>query len=400
MNFYNYLESDKKKISNIKKLSKNFNIIFNKLKEDIKDEKKTLNVLNKNYSFNFKVSELKEYKKYKKIALIGMGGSILGAEALYGFLENRIKKKIYFFNDIDEIKLFKFKKKENLNKVLFIIISKSGDTLETLSNTFSLNIVKKNAKNLIIISEKKNNFLYKMSKNLNLFYIEHKNHIGGRYSVLSEVGIIPAYLMGINILKLRSKLLSFLKGKSKIFLRNSSIKMANYLNSKKYNNLIFLNYSPELEKFLFWCQQLIAESLGKKNKGFLPVISNVPKDHHSLLQLYLDGPKDKIFYIFYRNLNSKIKINLNNSLVKKNFLNKKSLNQVKSAQKNALIKSLKKNKIPFRKIEIKKNNEEVFGKLVSYFIIETIIIGNLCKINPYNQPAVEEVKIFTKKILS
>ena len=400
LNLHNYLESDKKKISNTIKLSKNFNIIFNKLKEDIKDEKKTLNVLNKNYSFNFKVSELKEYKKYKKIALIGMGGSILGAEALYGFLENRIKKKIYFFNDIDEIKLFKFKKKENLNKVLFIIISKSGNTLETLSNTFSLNIVKKNAKNLIIISEKKNNFLYKMAKNLNLFYIEHKNHIGGRYSVLSEVGIIPAYLMGINILKLRSKLLSFLKGKSKIFLRNSSIKMANYLNSKKYNNLIFLNYSPELEKFLFWCQQLIAESLGKKNKGFFPVISNVPKDHHSLLQLYLDGPKDKIFYIFYRNLNSKIKINLNNSLVKKNFLNKKSLNHVKSAQKNALIKSLKKNKIPFRKIEIKESNEEVFGMLVSYFIIETIIIGNLCKINPFNQPAVEEVKIFTKKLLS
>ena len=128
LNLHNYLESDKKKISNTIKLSKNFNIIFNKLKEDIKDEKKTLNVLNKNYSFNFKVSELKEYKKYKKIALIGMGGSILGAEALYGFLENRIKKKIYFFNDIDEIKLFKFKKKENLNKVLFIIISKSGNT--------------------------------------------------------------------------------------------------------------------------------------------------------------------------------------------------------------------------------------------------------------------------------
>ena len=76
------------------------------------------------------------------------------------------------------------------------------------------------------------------------------------------------------------------------------IKFANLLNSKKFNNLIFLNYAPELEKFLYWCQQLIAESLGKKNKGFLPIISNVPKDHHSLLQLYLDGPKDKIFYIF------------------------------------------------------------------------------------------------------
>ena len=71
-----------------------------------------------------------------------------------------------------------------------------------------------------------------------------------------------------------------------------------FINSKKINNLIFLNYSPELEKFLFWCQQLIAESLRKKNKGFLPCISNAPKDHHSLLQLYLDGPKDKLFHIF------------------------------------------------------------------------------------------------------
>ena len=81
------------------------------------------------------------------------------------------------------------------------------------------------------------------------------------------------------------------------------------MNSKKYNNLIFLNYSPELEKFLFWYQQLIAESLGKKNKGFLPVISNAPKDHHSLLQLYLDGPKDKIFYIFSSKKNQKKKLN-------------------------------------------------------------------------------------------
>ena len=73
--------------------------------------------------------------------------------------------------------------------------------------------------------------------------------------------------------------------------------MAQLINSNKYNNLIFLNYSPEVEKFCYWCQQLIAESLGKKNKGFLPVISNAPKDHHSLLQLYLDGPKDKVFFI-------------------------------------------------------------------------------------------------------
>ena len=119
---------------------------------------------------------------------------------------------------------------------------------------------------MIIISEKKNNYLYKLSNQLNLFYLEHKNYIGGRYSVLSEVGIIPAYLMGINISNLRSQVLFFLKGKSKSFLKDSSVKLANIMNSKKNNNIIFLNYCPKLEKFLFWCQQLIAESLGKNKK--------------------------------------------------------------------------------------------------------------------------------------
>ena len=163
---------------------------------------------------------------------------------------------------------------------------------------FSLNIIKKNKKNIIIISEKKDNFLFLVARKFNLFFVEHKNYIGGRYSVLSEVGLLPAYIMGLNIYKFRTQILECLKEKNKSFLKESTIKLASLINSKKFNNLIFLNYSPELEKFLFWSQQLIAESLGKKNKGFLPVISNAPKDHHSLLQLYLDGPKDKLFNIF------------------------------------------------------------------------------------------------------
>ena len=128
--------------------------------------------------------------------------------------------------------------------------------------------------------------------------------------------------MGINISNLRSQVLFFLKGKSKSFLKDSSVKLANIMNSKKNNNIIFLNYCPKLEKFLFWCQQLIAESLGKNKKGFMPVISNVPKDHHSLLQLYLDGPRDKIFYIF--SLEEKFKDKINGG----NFINK-SLSDIK-----------------------------------------------------------------------
>ena len=217
---------------------------------------------------------------------------------------------------------------------------------------------------------------------------------------MSEVGIVPAYLMGINIYKLRTNLLEYFQNTKKKMIKESVIKLSSCLRLRKYNNLIFLNYSPELEKFLFWLQQLIAESLGKKNKGFLPVVSNVPKDHHSLLQLYLDGPKDKIFYIFSTNEVSKIKLNIFKNPQKDNFLNKKTLNLVKEAQKRALTKVLQKNNMPYREIKIKKKDEQTLGKLFSYFIIETIMIGKLSKINPYDQPAVEQVKIYTKKILN
>jgi len=383
----------------IKSLSKKFEKVFIEIKNEISNENKTLNVLNKKFNFNFKTKDLQKFKKFKIIAIIGMGGSILGAEALYNFLDKKIKKKVYFFNNINENKIKNFKKKNNLSKILFIIISKSGNTIETLSNTYALKILKKNSKNIILISEKKNNALFSLSKKLNLFYIEHKQHIGGRFSVLSEVGIIPAYLMEVNVSKLRSKILESLKIKKKIFLKKNTIKLVQLINSKKFNNLIFLNYVPNLEKFLFWCQQLIAESLGKKNKGFLPMISNTPKDHHSLLQLYLDGPKDKIFYIFSYDKKSKEKIKLTKNTNFINFLNNKDLNTIKKAQKNALIKSFKKKKVPFREFKLKNFSEETLGELFSYFIFETVVIGKMLNINPFDQPAVERVKIDTKKSL-
>ena len=398
--FKNNIKIENTKNSSIKKLSKKFDKVFSDIKAETKNNQKTLNVLDKNFNFNFKLKDLKKFKKFKTIALIGMGGSILGAEAIYNFIQFKVKKKIYFFNNLDENKILRFKKKKNISNVLFIIISKSGSTIETLTNTFALNIMKKKSKNIILISEKRNNLLFTLSKKFNLFYIEHKSHIGGRFSVLSEVGIVPAYLMGLNVIKLRSKILDFLDKKNKIFLKDSTIKLATLMISKKFNNLIFLNYFPELEKFLYWCQQLIGESLGKKNKGFLPVISNVPKDHHSLLQLYLDGPKDKLFNIFSFENKSKDKIIINKKFKINNFLNNKTLSSVKNAQKKALVKLFTKKNIPFREFRIKKINEETLGKLFSYFIIETIILGKLLDVNPYNQPAVEEVKIETKKLLT
>jgi len=386
--------------NSIKKLTKEFNKIFDKTQKDINSPKKTLNVLNKKFTFNFKTKDLQKFKEFKNIAVVGMGGSILGSEAINNFLGKKIKKRLYFFDNLDPKKISNLKKTKNLNKVLFLIISKSGNTIETLSNFLTLNIIKKNSKNIIVISEKKNNLLVSLSKKFNLFYVQHKDYIGGRYSVLSEVGIVPAYLMGINIRNLRSDIQIFLKGKEKLFLKESVVQLASLLNFKKINNLIFLNYSPALEKFLFWCQQLIAESLGKKGKGFLPTISNVPKDHHSLLQLYLEGPKDKIFHIFSLEEKSKESIKITKKIKGNNILNGQTLSSIRNAQKNALINVFKKNKIPFREFKIKANNEQVLGKLFSYFMLETVIIGRLIKVDPFDQPAVEQVKVYTKKLLS
>ncbi len=382
------------------KLLNKFEKIFFEIKKDLNNQNKIYNVLSNNYKFNFNFKDLRKFKKYNSIVMIGMGGSILGANSIYEFLKKKIKKNFYFLDNIDIQKINNLRKKLNFKKTVFIIVSKSGNTTETLSNALFLNILKKNNKNIIIISEKNDNFLFNLSKKLNLFFIEHKKKIGGRYSVLSEVGMVPAYLMDLNINKLRKNIQKNLDLKRKFFLKESSCKLANLIFQKKFNNLIFLNYAPQLEKLLFWCQQLIAESLGKNKKGFMPIISNSPKDHHSLLQLYLDGPRDKLFHIFSVDEKLYTKLHTNKISGKIKYLNNKSLINVRNAQKEAVIQSLKLKRIPFREFKIKELNEETLGELFSYYILETIITGKLIDINPFDQPAVEQVKITTKKLLS
>lgn len=390
-----------KKYLNLK-LSRKFNNkyhhIFKNIIKNLDIAKDTFHSLSNKFNFNFKIKELSKFKKFRTIAIIGMGGSILGSEAIYSFLGKKIKKEFLFFDNIDQDKLQKLKTQKDLKKILFIVISKSGNTIETLSNMFALQIIKKNSKNIIIISEKNNNPLYVLAQRMKLYHIEHKSYIGGRYSVLSEVGMVPAYLMGINIQLLRKNLLIHLKTKSRKFLKDSSIILTSLFNNR-FKNIIFFNYIPQLDKFLCWNQQLIAESLGKKGKGFLPTISLAPKDHHSLLQLYLDGPKDKLFYIFSSEKDNDKKIRTKSLNENLSFLNNKSLSEIKLAQKDAFVGILKKNKIPFREFKIKEFSEQTLGELFSYFMLETAIIGRLANINPFDQPAVEQVKVRTKKLL-
>lgn len=380
------------------KLSKVFKKTIKNIKFNLNNSDDFFFSLSKNFKLNFNKKDLKKFSKYKNIILVGMGGSILGANAIYQFLQHKIKKKFVFFDNLD-VENLKRTKIFQEKKTLYVVISKSGNTLETLSNLVSLKILKKNAKNIIIISEKNKNPLFQLSKKMNLFHVEHRKQLGGRYSVMSEVGALPAMLMGLNVDKFRSNLNFHLKEKNNKFIKEGSIKLADFLKTKKYNNIIFLNYSQKLNGFLNWYQQLLAESLGKEGKGFLPMISNNPKDHHSLLQLYLDGPRNNLFYIFSSEEDKSNKLNTKKFDIKLDFLKNKSLSQIKDAQKRALMQIFLKKKIPFREIHIKKFSEENLGELFSFCMLETAIIGNLANINPFNQPAVEQVKILSKKLL-
>ena len=395
----NHILSKDFKIKKSGKYSINVKKIFNDTISGIDKKKDTLHLFSKKFRLNLNLKKLKRYKKFKTIVLIGMGGSILGAKAIYSYLEHKINKKFIFIDNLDEKKLMELKKLK-FKKVLFIIISKSGNTLETITNINLIFKPKFDFKNTIIITENKNNILNNFSKLKKIPLIEHKNYIGGRYSVLSEVGMLPAFLMGLNINQFRKNILTHVSGKNKNKMIANISSLCQVYSSKKINSIIFLNYDSKLNDFIYWSQQLISESLGKKGKGILPVLSFGPKDHHSLLQLFLDGPKDKLFYIFSGKGLEKNYIKNNFFKKSLNFLNNKSLDNIIQAQKDSLTDVFKRKKISFKEIISKNPGAETLGELFSYFIIETIIIGKCLKINPFNQPAVDEVKKTTKKLLS
>ena len=189
--------------------------------------------------------------------------------------------------------------------------------------------------------------------------------------------------------------------KNKNFINNliSNVASLLYLSKKKKFNSIIINYDERSDSIFKWYQQLVAESLGKKKKGILPIISVMPKDNHSVMQLYLDGFKNNFFTFFYSHEKNSPKINNERVLLEQKFLKNKDINQIMYAQKKATELVFKKKNIPFRSFEIKKRDEKTLGELFCFFILETILIGKTLKINPFDQPAVELIKKETKKIL-
>ena len=364
--------------------------IKQKLVSIIKEKNQILDSLGKNYNNNFNEKILRKYKKSSNFRVIGMGGSTLGTQTIYDFLKSKIKKNFSFIDNLQNTQ-----KKNTKKKFTNIVVSKSGNTIETIVN-FNF-LIKKNDKNIFITENKKSD-LYLLAEKLKAEIIHHNNFIGGRYSVLSEVGMLPAELMGLKSNKFK-QFNALIKNKNFINALVSNVGSTLYFIKKKKFNSIIINYDNKAENLFKWYQQLIAESLGKKKKGLLPVVSNMPKDNHSVMQLYLDGFQNNFFTFFYTHEKKSEKINNNYILSSQNYLKNKDLSKITFAQKKATEIIFKKMNIPFRSFEIKKRDEKTLGELFSFFILETILIGKLLNLNPYDQPAVELIKKKTKNLL-
>ena len=359
------------------------------LEQILKNRSQLFQSLGQKYKDKYNINFIKNLVKKDDVRLIGVGGSSLGGQAIYNFLFNKVKKNFQFVDNISNKNKIKKKKFTNL------VISKSGNTIETITNA---NIFIKKKDNNIFVTENKKSYLYLLAKKLKAEIIHHNNFIGGRYSVLSEVGMLPAELMGFKADNFR-QLNNIIKNKFFLEALIANVSSTLYFIKKNKFNSIIVNYDEKSESLFKWYQQLVAESLGKKKKGLLPIISNMPKDNHSVMQLYLDGFKNNFFTFFYVHEKKSEKINNHEILSSTSYLKNKDISKIMLAQKKATENIFKKKNIPFRSFEIMNRDEKTLGELFCFFILETILIGKSLNLNPYDQPAVELIKKETKNLL-
>ena len=211
--------------------------------------------------------------------------------------------------------------------------------------------------------------------------------------------MLPAELMGLDSSKFR-QFNNLIKNKKFLNLLVQNTNSILHFSKKKKFNSIILNYDHKSDDLFQWYQQLVAESLGKKGKGILPIISTMPKDNHSVMQLYLDGFKNNFFTFFYCKEENSVKINKNNLLPDYKYLGSSRIDEIIFKQKIATEKVFKSKDIPFRSFELKNRDEKSLGEIFCFFILETILLGRALNINPFDQPSVELIKMETKKQFS
>jgi glucose-6-phosphate isomerase len=359
-------------------------------KDDLKEIKDFANFINDNFKHTF---------------VIGIGGSSLGAKTL---LNLKIKTNITILESIDSFTLKNVFENLNFKETAFLTVSKSGKTIECISQTLIVMKMfeEKMGKDLIskhffFLTENKESPITNLAKEFNIKTLEHHKTVGGRFSYLSNTALIPAAIVGLNIDEIRQGAVDTID----YVLNNENNFISAVCGSQieLFNNGIVANVvMPYIDRLYYlneWYRQLWAESLGKSGHGTIPINAIGTVDQHSQLQLYMDGAKNKFYTFIYKekDLNSlKIEKSYNSGF---DYLKDLTLDDIMKVEFDSTIEVLNIRKLPIRIITFKEINERALSQLLMQYMLETIICGKAMGINPFGQPAVEERKILATQMM-
>ena len=364
------------------------------------------------------ISPIMEYSstipsEVENIAVIGIGGSSLGAKAVYEFLKpvERLTRKLYFFESTDPINIKNLLAKIDISKTHFLVISKSGTTVETFAIYKYMLSFQPDASAYTFITDPGSD-LEKYAHTIHANVLHLPDNVGGRFSVLSVVGLVPLALCGVNIEALLGGANSIKRSFFEhgylhdILLKKSLFYAKNH--AQYHINCIFA-YSESLKYFCEWYVQLWGESLGKKqrhsafNVGLTPIGLIGPKDQHSFLQLIMEGTRDKsVTFIQIEDFEDKITIPDTTlpHLESLDTLNSLAFSKLINMQCNSVVEALlDEGNIPLDTLVVPKIDAHNIGSLIFYYEMLTSLVGELIDVNTYDQPGVEAAKIILKKKL-
>ncbi|KIE04154.1 hypothetical protein NF27_JF00320 [Candidatus Jidaibacter acanthamoeba] len=338
----------------------------------------------------------------RTVVMVGMGGAILNPKTFALFNRNA-DLNIEYLDTLDPIYFQSFIKRIELKQTKFLIISKSGETLETISlcltliKIFEQQGIKNINKHFIFITGFKDSTLKEIAINLGSTILPHEE-IGGRFASFTNINLLPLMLMNQDAHAFceggEEVLRDFLYNREESLIAKGMPFLTNMVENK-YSIHINMSYAKSLHNFLEWNKQIIAESLGKEGFGITPMCAHGPEDQHSQLQLYLDGSKDKFFSLY----NFAIYKAPNLPAVEFQGIFNKTIEDLILAQYKAFVDILSEHKIPTRQITMLDDSAKSLGALMMFSMIETIVLGLMNNINPFGQPAVEGMKQLVYKLL-
>lgn len=350
---------------------------------------------------------------FKSLVVIGMGGSSYGGKALCALTHNAFSHgmgtSVYFVDNIDPLTSDQLLLALDLKTTMFLIVSKSGDTAEVMAHALILVAEVQSrlgrdavAKHFIALTEPKDSALKRLALEYGMAVLDHDPGIGGRFSVLSNVGLLPAKVAGVDIRAVRRGAAAVVH---EVFGTDDpepakGAALLRALEAKGRTLAVMMPYCDRLEPLTTWYRQLWAESVGKGGNGTTPLRSQGACDQHSQLQLYLDGPRDKVisFILLDQHCKGAALPEIKDASLA--YLQGRTLGDLMEAEQRATAETLTRNRHPVRIFGLKSLDEEALGALMMHFMFETMITGELLGVNTFDQPAVEEGKKLAREYLA